>query len=260
MSIKKQNSDWYQFQENICNHLKQLGLKADTNITVQGLRAKHDIDILVKSKHFGFDFMWLIEAKHWNTKIPKERVATMMSIIGDIGAEKGFIISKKGFQSGAISLANKTNISLMTFDEFIDATQNYIHQEILKTYRRRLTNISLRYWSHSKNVRIEYNLRHQKYIPEKGFSVTRIMRTAKHAIENSLLGLYPIELDTHLSEKHGTDTGEDFYQVINWLNLNLNFIDEKILEAEALMIKKRDFNPDIEVNDVLRDEYYKLIV
>lgn len=45
--------DWYQFQEKICNHFNSIGARAETNISVQGVRTTHDIDILVKTNFLG---------------------------------------------------------------------------------------------------------------------------------------------------------------------------------------------------------------
>ena len=109
--------EWYNFQEEICDYFNSIGANAKTNQTVQGVRTKHDIDVLVKTKFLGEDVVWIIEAKDWQTNIPKEKVLALRTIVDDIGADRGFIISQKGFQSGAYEASQNTNIKLKTFQE-----------------------------------------------------------------------------------------------------------------------------------------------
>ena len=42
------SKEWFKFQEVICDYFKSIGAEAKTNVSVQGVRTSHDIDILVK--------------------------------------------------------------------------------------------------------------------------------------------------------------------------------------------------------------------
>jgi hypothetical protein len=129
--------DWYNFQEEICEHFISIGAEAKTNQTIKGVRTEHDIDILVKTKFLGEDLTWIIEAKYWKSNVPKEKVLALRTIVDDIGADRGFIISQNGFQSGAYKAAENANITLKTFDELKQTTSELIQEEILKTYKKR---------------------------------------------------------------------------------------------------------------------------
>ncbi|EIX9509838.1 restriction endonuclease [Klebsiella pneumoniae] len=76
MSNHKKNidTDWYNFQEEICEHFKNLGANAKTNVTVEGVRGISNIDVVVESKYLGTDFKWFVEAKYWNSNVTKEIV------------------------------------------------------------------------------------------------------------------------------------------------------------------------------------------
>jgi len=54
---------------------------------------------------------------------------------------------------------------------------------------------------------------------------------------------YPI---THYEKRVGNDTIENFQQLRNWLDLNLNLLDYEILNAEYQMMKNGDFKPNVE--------------
>ncbi len=60
----------------------------------------------------GISFAWVVECKNWKTSVPKEKVATLTAILQDVGADRGFLLSETGFQSGALRMAAKANITL----------------------------------------------------------------------------------------------------------------------------------------------------
>jgi hypothetical protein len=239
------NPDWYHFQEMISNHFNSIGTRAETNVTVHGTRTNHDIDILVKIKFLGQNIIWIVEAKKWNHKVNKLHVLALRTIVNDIGADKGFIISEKGFQTGAIEAAKDSNISLTTLQDLIEETKHYVQGEIIKSYEKRLQLLETRYWSHSKVNRKKYGLRGEIWDIPVNFSGHNLLLTAKWAIESAEKNEYPINLETFMVEKQGESIANNFQELINWLNLNLNFIDEKILKAEISMIKDGNFNPSL---------------
>ena len=108
---------WKKFQEIAAQSFRQIGCLAEEDISVKGARAEHDVDVLVTFDSHGFKVKWILECKAWNTNIPKEKVLALKSIVEDIGADKGFIICKNGFQPGAIKSAEHTNIELISLGD-----------------------------------------------------------------------------------------------------------------------------------------------
>jgi hypothetical protein len=240
---------WYQFQEDICSYFKSIGASAETNIKVQGVRTSHDIDVLIKTKFLGQNLTWIVEAKKWKERVNKLHVLALRTIADDIGADRAFIISEAGFQSGAYEAAKNTNIKLKTFDELKIETKELIEEEIIKTYIKRLELLEVRYWSHSKTIRKEYGLRGEIWDYPINYSGYMLLMIAQRAIISAENKEYPICLEAPHAEKVGELVAHNFQQLINWLNLNLNYLDQKILEAESKMIENGDFNPSIDLKD-----------
>lgn len=246
MVKKRINSEWYKFQEEIKRHFESLGAIAHTNMHVQGVRAKHDIDVLVELKFFGKEVKWVIEAKNWRGKVPKEKAMALLSIAQDIGADRGFIISKNGFQKGAIDCVRNTNIYLTTFEELQFSTRSFVSTEIISQYKARARLLQARYFAHPKRLRSKYGIRHD--ICEPGlspFSGNTIISFIWHAIYCMEKRTYPIGVNTGLEVNAGERLIDDFPQACNWLNLNLNLLDSKILEAEVRMMENGEFNPNV---------------
>ena len=51
-------TNWIEYQEETAAFFRSLNLEAETNVTIQGVRTSHDVDVLVKSHHVGFDVAW----------------------------------------------------------------------------------------------------------------------------------------------------------------------------------------------------------
>lgn len=200
---------------------------------------------LSTSQYLCTNIKWIIEAKFWKTKVPKEKVQALRTIVDEIGADKGFIISEVGFQSGALEAAQNTNIVLYTFDELVLNSTNAIQAMILESFSRRIRFLEHKYYAHSKNIRIKYNLRNDFLDYPISFSGNILIIMIYDAIFAAKNNKYPIEFEHYMLEKVGDNNANNFLELTNWLNLNLNWFDEKLYMAECEMILNDEFLPDI---------------
>jgi restriction endonuclease len=110
-------AEWSDYQEEVAKFFRSIGLQADTNVTLKGVRTSHDIDVVVRSNHVGFDLLWLVECKHWKTAVSKLHVLALREIVSDLGADRGILMAESGFQSGAQEAARLTNVQLTSLAE-----------------------------------------------------------------------------------------------------------------------------------------------
>ncbi|HBN9817932.1 TPA: restriction endonuclease [Pseudomonas aeruginosa] len=112
-------TDWRVYQEATAEVFRRLGCNAQVNFRATGARATHDIDVYATFIRSGILCTWVIECKLWKARVPKEKVLALKSIIDDLGADRGIIVSEAGFQPGAQDAARGTNITLVTsLDDF----------------------------------------------------------------------------------------------------------------------------------------------
>ncbi len=123
--------DWRTYQEETAELFKRLGCSAEVDKLIQGVRAEHRIDVWVVFTKFGFQNRWAVECKYWNSNVPKEKVMALKSIVEDVGADRGVIMSKTGFQSGAIRAAAYTNITLTSLEDLEQSVQDDLIQSAL---------------------------------------------------------------------------------------------------------------------------------
>ena len=130
--MDKQLAQWERYQEEAAAFFRSLGLKAEVNAKkLRGARATHDVDVWVYGSIYGLEFRWVIECKAWKSNVPKEKVMALIAICQDLGADKGFLLSEKGFQSGAIRGAENTNVVLTSLADLNEITQQFVEAEAL---------------------------------------------------------------------------------------------------------------------------------
>lgn len=75
---------WQDYQAEVASFFRSLGLDAVTDVRLVGVRTNHDIDVVVKMHHVGFDVTWLVECKHWRTPVSKLHVLALRSIVSEL--------------------------------------------------------------------------------------------------------------------------------------------------------------------------------
>jgi hypothetical protein len=132
---------WKAYQESAAAHYRELGLSATTDETIVGARGKHAVDVVVRGSRAGVEFLWLIECKWWNRAISKAAVLTLSGVMLDVGADRGIILSRKGFQSGARAMADKSSITLTSLEQLKKDTEPEYIAFQCDDLRRRCENI-----------------------------------------------------------------------------------------------------------------------
>jgi restriction system protein len=186
-------TDWNDYQEEAALLFRSMGLDAETNVTLHGVRTDHDIDVVVKSHHAGFDVTWLVECKHWKTPVSKLHVLALREIVSDIGADRGILLCESGFQSGAIEAANLTNVQVTSLENVLATAGGDISAMRLRELYDRVEICQQQYRSLSKDFRIEHGLRED--VGVYGYSGARLIEMSLNLITRAFRGIYPFKSD-----------------------------------------------------------------
>lgn len=89
-------------------HFRESEITKNTHIVGKYSAVKRQIDVLVKLLKDGrVTSSIIIECKHYEKKINVKIVDSFIGCLEDVGADKGIIVSEKGFTKAAISRAHK---------------------------------------------------------------------------------------------------------------------------------------------------------
>ena len=164
-------------------------MDAVTDESLAGTRTSHDIDVVVRSTHVGFSLLWVIECKHWKTKVTKLHVLGLRTIVTDVGADRGLLLAERGFQAGAQEAAQLTNVQLTSLEELRGVAAHDIGAASVRALLDRVEQCRRTYWEFGKVDRIKYGLR-----PEPGAvgdSTTGSLKVMEAALHQAILGRLP---------------------------------------------------------------------
>ena len=117
---------WQEYQIEVASVFRSLGLSAEIEVDVTGVRSCHCVDVLVEFRKWGISIRWIAECKLWKSRVTKEKVLALYQIAQDLGADRAFLFSETGFQAGAVAAAGSTNITLTNVNEMRDAASEEI--------------------------------------------------------------------------------------------------------------------------------------
>lgn len=84
--------------------------------TYTGLKRKWKIDISYSLKDLGFDFRVFVECKKWNKIVDVNTITWIHDAITDCGAQKGTVVTTKGYTKPALEMAKKIGIGTATLN------------------------------------------------------------------------------------------------------------------------------------------------
>jgi hypothetical protein len=242
-------AEWSDYQEEVAELFLTLGLTAETNIVLQGVRTSHDVDVVVRSRHAGFEILWLVECKAWKARVPKEKVFALRAIVDDLGADRGFLMAENGYQSGALEAARQTNITLTSLAYLRETLSHDIGMAQLRSLAPRIADCRNRYWAIGKYDRIDHGLRPD--VLAFGYSGDHVIQAVEFMLQQAMLDRFPIAYDRTLAalSSHGGGwdeveagnpnaiaTPSKLFEVLNAETTEL----ERKLDAAEKALAKRD--------------------
>lgn len=111
-------SDWKELQSGVCRILNEVGIAAETEKSVKTPRGKVEIDVYGIDENSVEKIKYIIECKNWTNTVPQTVVHSFTTVLHETGGHIGILISKEGFQEGALSYIKHTNIVALTYAEF----------------------------------------------------------------------------------------------------------------------------------------------
>ncbi len=233
--------DWKDLQEKTAKIFKDLGCKTKVDEYIKGAKTRHKIDVWAIFDFGGIKYKIDIECKYWNRRVKKEQVSTLIGILADIGAEKGIIVSKKGFQKGAHRLAEYTNIDLLTFPELIEKSKTNIEYFKIHNTLNRIKTLKRPFLKFFYAMKEEAGKKDLFWYPsEKGSKLRGALSILQGKIEDIDLRKFPTaHIYSFLSKKD-----EEIWKPVNNREEYLNAIIDNltIIEKEYEKYKKEIFS------------------
>jgi hypothetical protein len=108
---------WLDLQNYVAQLFHELGFQdVKSPHKLVGIRTTKEVDVYAVDASAVPPIRIACECKNWNSAVPQGVVLEFRSVLEDSGINRGFVISKLGFQSGARDAAKNTPIVLLSFE------------------------------------------------------------------------------------------------------------------------------------------------
>jgi len=127
---------WRDLQKEVANILTDCGFQVYLEKSLKSVRGNVELDVYGEEVIDGRTYRIACECKHWANNVPQREIHAFRTVVADIGANIGYLISSNGFQSGSFKASELTNIQLVTWPQFQDA---FSETWVQKCFRPRIT-------------------------------------------------------------------------------------------------------------------------
>jgi hypothetical protein len=220
--------DWQQYQEDAAAFFRSLGFAAEVNHAIKGVRSNHQIDVYVAFEKWGMRHTWIVECKKHARPVTKADVETLKTIVSEVGASLGFLLSESGFQSGAIDAASKTNIILSSLTNLRTQSRDDVLRETLRSLENKA--LELQKLMRSFMITVERGQGYRRFKIRDGvdsklyFPMAGSIAMLKMELDRVRLGEFPVILPGNV------DIDQNSY--IRVMNL-----EEFVTEAEKILTR-----------------------
>lgn len=114
---------WQALQNEVGLILSECGFTVEVEKKIESARGTVEIDVYAEEIVCGRKYAIACECKHWKSRVPQTVIHGFRTVVQEIGANVGYIVSMKGFQAGALAASELTNLQLVTWCEFQDVFQ-----------------------------------------------------------------------------------------------------------------------------------------
>lgn len=111
---------WQSLQAEVGRILEEYGFGVEVEKKIQSARGVVELDVYAEETVRGRKYAIACECKYWKSRIPQTVVHGFRTVVQEIGANIGYIVSMERFQSGAVAAGDLTNLKLVTWQEFQD--------------------------------------------------------------------------------------------------------------------------------------------
>ncbi len=113
--------DWGGFEKLVAKLHETGTVTVEHNVTLTGQSgAPRQIDVLVRHTEGLYEHLILVECKHWKSNVKRIQIDALATAVRDLKASKGVIFTTKGFQSGAVRMAEAVGVDLIKVRGFTD--------------------------------------------------------------------------------------------------------------------------------------------
>jgi restriction system protein len=131
--------DWRDLQKKVALVLLTSGFVVEIEKKLESVRGSVEVDVYAEEVVNGRKYIVICECKHWRANVPQAVIHGFRTVLSDLGANLGYIITTSDFQSGSFAASNLSNVKLLTWEGFQNEFEESWYPNALDQIRGQLT-------------------------------------------------------------------------------------------------------------------------
>lgn len=111
-------ASWQELEKWVAQVFQEMGCRVGLRQVIPIPRGSVEVDVAVRDETVVPHSLYICECKHWTKRVSQSEIHAFRTVVQEVGANRGFLISKIGFQRGAVEAAAFTNLDLLTWPQF----------------------------------------------------------------------------------------------------------------------------------------------
>lgn len=121
MGLNSLVEDWGGFEDLVKDIHEDGNVSVERGVTLVGKSgATREIDVLIRHQSGTYNYLTLVECKHWRSRVKREQIDVLHSSMMDLNASKGILFTTRGFQKGARAYARSMGIEIFVLRDLTD--------------------------------------------------------------------------------------------------------------------------------------------
>lgn len=134
---------WRDLQRAVVRIFGEVGLEAETEKRVDTPRGTVELDVFAVDRGAVEQVRYAVECKNWIAAVPQSAVHAFTTVVHEVGAHIGLIVTRTGLQPGAIRYTRHTNIEGLTFEKLQERYRRvWIDRYFVPTIDREVDSLS----------------------------------------------------------------------------------------------------------------------
>jgi|GEM_PF-1821487 len=183
-------------------------IAVEHDVTLSGKFLDHQVDVYWRFESAGIEYSTVVECKDWNRRLEQEKLLAFSAKLEDLNNPKGVMVTRSGYQSGAVEYAKKHGIYLYELFEEppLTMTEGSFATFKVTPYVFKndgLTSVNLM----AEWTRYEPEYSENKYQPDNEWVMDQIRQTGTHVkdeLQKWNLPLQPLS-STKLYDENGNE-------------------------------------------------------
>lgn len=87
-------------------------------------------DVTIRFKNGLYEYLTIIECKNYAEPVPAEKIDALVTKARDVGANKAIMVSSSSYQKGALDVARRHNIQLLSLQTIRDVSERALANQL----------------------------------------------------------------------------------------------------------------------------------